>query len=87
MDYYKIVFKSKALKDLKKLEATFIKNIINNINSLKENPLPRGVKKLQSYHSLYRIRVGDYRVIYEIDKAEKIITIQYVRNRKDAYRF
>ena len=87
MDCYKIVFKSKALKDLKKLETAFIKKIINNINSLKENPLPGGVKKLQSYHSLYRIRVGDYRVIYEIDKAGKIITVQYVRNRKDAYRF
>lgn len=87
MDYYRIEFKKRAVKELKSLPTDIIKNLTKKITSLKENPLPRGSIKLSGSQFLYRLRFGDYRVIYLIDKDDKLITIQYIRHRKDVYRF
>ncbi len=87
MGYYKIEFKKRAVKELRILPTDVIRNINNKISLLREDPLPQGSVKLSVSQSLYRLRVGDYRVIYVINKVEKSITIQYVRHRKDAYRF
>jgi mRNA interferase RelE/StbE len=52
---------------------------------LEENPLPKGVKKLSGIDA-YRIRVGDYRILYQINSKKKIIEIIAIAHRKDAYR-
>ncbi|MFQ6056754.1 MAG: type II toxin-antitoxin system RelE/ParE family toxin [Methanosarcinales archaeon] len=49
--------------------------IDRSIQDLKENPLPRGVKKLKGANNKYRIRQGNYRILYEIDKESKLIII------------
>jgi len=86
MNYYSIEFKKKALKELKNFPKEIIKAINNKISSLIENPLPYGVMKISGAQSLFRIRAGDYRIIYHVDKNQNLITILYIRHRKDVYR-
>ena len=61
-------------------------NIVTAIDKLAEDPRPYGVKKLKGEDNAYRIRIGDYRVIYTIEDVIKIIEIQRIRHRKDAYK-
>lgn len=86
MASYKIVWKKSALKDLYKIRKEAISRIIKAVELLTSNPFPSGVKKLSGSERTYRLRVGNYRVIYEVD--ENILTIQIirVRHRKSAYR-
>ena len=56
------------------------------VEKLAEEPLPRGSEKLSGSERTYRIRVGDYRVVYELLRNAKIVEIQRVRHRKDVYR-
>ncbi len=86
MDYYKIEIKKSVQKDVKKLPEIEIRKITSSILKLKDNPFPVNCKKIQPSESLYRIRVGDYRVIYEVLAKEKKIMVHYIRHRKDVYR-
>jgi mRNA interferase RelE/StbE len=61
-------------------------NIVVAIDKLAEDPRPDGVKKLKGEDNAYRIRVGDYRIIYTIEDVIKIVEIQRIRHRKDAYK-
>lgn len=85
MGKYNISFKPAAEKELNAISTKFAEQIINKINLLIYNPRPMGVKKLKN-DSSYRIRVGIYRVIYEINDKNKIVTVYKIRHRKDAYR-
>jgi mRNA interferase RelE/StbE len=53
---------------------------------LAENPFPPGCRKLQGSRDAYRIRVGDYRVVYEVATGRLLVEIVRVRHRKDVYR-
>ena len=86
MDCYKIIWKSSAKKELKKLPQRIIKNIILNIEKLPLIPRPIGSKKLMGTKHTYRQRVGDYRVIYSIEKDQLIIEIIRIGHRKDIYK-
>ncbi len=55
------------------------------INGLRHNPRPHGYTKLKGSEG-YRIRVGDYRIVYDIDDGAQIVTIRRAQNRKDVYR-
>jgi mRNA interferase RelE/StbE len=83
---YRIIFSKTAEKDLDKLPVITIKKISKAIDNLAENPRPVGCKKLKSTKdNLWRIRIGDYRVIYEITDEIKVIDIRRIRHRKDIY--
>ena len=82
---HNLQFKNSAYHDLKNIDHIYQDRILKEIDGLQSNPLPPGVKKLTSTERLFRIRVGDYRVIYKIDGGT--IIIYYIRHRKDAYRF
>ncbi|MET7255481.1 type II toxin-antitoxin system RelE family toxin [Dyadobacter fermentans] len=56
------------------------------IDSLTANPRPSGVKKLENYKNSYRVRVGQYRIIYEIEDHQLIVEVIKVGNRKEVYR-
>jgi mRNA interferase RelE/StbE len=86
MASYRIVVKPSVGKDLKPIPQKTRQRIIATIESLGSDPLPVGVKKLEGSERTYRVRVGDYRIIYEFEKTAKTITIQYVRHRSIAYR-
>jgi mRNA interferase RelE/StbE len=85
---YEIVIKKKALKELNALPVSAIGRIVKAINNLAEIPQPEGSKKLVgSTDNLFRIRIGDYRVVYSIDDKVLIIEIRKIGHRKDVYRF
>ena len=81
-----IRFKKSAEKELERLPIHAIKRISKAIDALTENPRPAGSKKLEGQkESLWRIRVGDYRVIYQIEEVIKIVEIRRIGHRKDIY--
>jgi mRNA interferase RelE/StbE len=59
---------------------------MKRIEALKDEPFPRQSIKLAGAEQLYRLRIGDYRVIYGVDVEVKQIIVHYVRHRRDAYR-
>ena len=82
---YSIELSTAAVKDYNKIPDIFIDKINAAIDSLENNPRPSGYKKLKNREA-YRIRVGDYRIIYEIKDKELIILIVRLRHRKEVYR-
>jgi mRNA interferase RelE/StbE len=83
---YEILLERRAEKDLKKLPSELFQRIIVKIRSLSENPKLQGSRKITGSKSDWRIRIGDYRAIYEIDEKEKRVKIMRIRHRREAYR-
>ena len=77
-------FSKQAFKELEKINEPFYSNIKQAIFSLRDNPLPHGYIKLKGRDG-YRIRVGDYRVIYDIFDKELVIDVIAIGNRRDIY--
>jgi mRNA interferase RelE/StbE len=85
MPKYEVLLSKAARKAIDKLPLKTANTILAHITSLSENPRPTGCKKLKGYAEAWRIRSGDYRIIYEIeDKILKILVIA-VGHRKDVY--
>ena len=82
---YKIVISNTALKEINNLSDKMFIRVNNAINSLKDEPRPKGCKKLLNIVG-YRIRVGDYRILYRIKDEELEIFVFKVALRKDVYR-
>ena len=83
---YEILLERRAEKDLKKLPSVLFQRVIEKIQSLAENPKPQGSRKITGSKNDWRIRIGDYRAIYEIDEREKRVKIMRIRHRREAYR-
>ena len=86
MAAYSLSFKPSVEKDLRDLPKTEIPRVMQRIGELAENPLAHGSRKLVSAERFYRVRVGDYRIVYEVDSPSKLVIIHYVRHRRDVYR-
>lgn len=86
MDIYQINWKKSALRELKRLDRQTVPRIVAAVEALSSNPFPPDVKKLHGGESTYRMRIGDYRVIYEVFSSHLVIEIARVRHRKDVYR-
>jgi mRNA interferase RelE/StbE len=71
---------------LKKLDRPVQRKVVECLESLSTDPRPKGVEKLCQYPKFWRIRVGEYRIIYTIDDENGIIIMLLVRHRRDAYR-
>lgn len=86
MTTYSLTFKPSVEKDLRRIPKSLHERIFASLEGLKTNPFPKQSLKLSGAEKLYRLRVGDYRVIYEIDTQAQRITIHYIRHRRDVYR-
>lgn len=82
---YTVLIERYALKQIMKLDKQVIPVIKTAIASLADNPRPYGYKKLKG-EDAYRIRVGEYRIIYEIDDDIIVVTVVSVGHRKEVYR-
>ena len=82
---YHLKIKRSAERDLMKLPRSLFLRINQQILALRDDPRPPGVRKLQHNLEGWRIRVGNYRVLYQINDKEKIVTIFRVRHRRDVY--
>ncbi len=84
---FEIQFFKSARKGLKRLDTTSKQRIMKAIYALREEPFPAGVKKLKGQsEELYRIRVGDYRIIYTVKDGELLILVLTIGHRRDVYR-
>ena len=82
---YKLFILRRAQKELSKLPEDIYEKIKQEIFKLSQNPKPIGAKKLINREG-WRIKIGNHRIIYEIDKDNQTITILHIGHRKDVYR-
>lgn len=81
---YRIEIATAAERQILKLEASVRRRIFEKLDALAINPRPAGVEKLTAADA-YRVRVGDYRIIYDIDEETATVVVHKVGDRKDLY--
>ncbi|MBN1394739.1 MAG: type II toxin-antitoxin system RelE/ParE family toxin [Pirellulales bacterium] len=86
MASYSVRFQPSVEKDFRRISGDNLNRIFLRINALADEPLSRGAVKLSGTEGLYRIRVGDYWIVYAPDRLSKRVVIHYVRHRRDVYR-
>ena len=86
MAKYEIFIKPSAVKELEKLPPKDLAKITKKIQSLSDNPRPKGIQKL-SHLEQYRVRLGDYRIIYSINDDHRVVDVIKIGHRKEVYRF
>ncbi len=86
MSKYSFEYTRSARKDLFDLEKMIIRRIAEKIFQLCENPRPRGCIKLSGADNLWRVKVGDYRIIYFVYDEKRLIKIAVIAHRKEVYR-
>ena len=86
MVLFSIQWRNSTKKDIRNLPKQEVAHIIDAVSLLADDPMPHGSQKLSGSERSYRIRIGDYRVIYEVFTDSHTVEIQRVRHRKDVYR-
>jgi len=86
MASYEIVLRPSVHKDLRSLPKSVVARVMGRIEQLQDDPFPRQASKLSGTEQLYRIRVGEYRIVYGVDTEARQVTIHYVRHRREVYR-
>lgn len=83
---YRVLLERAAEKDLSRLSSEIHDRVIAAIQALANNPRPSGCRKLAGSKKDWRIRVGDYRVVYEIADEIRVVRVNHVRHRREVYR-
>ena len=86
MASYDVDFKPSVHKDFRRLPKSVVERVTKRIEKLQDEPFPHSVDKIETAERFYRIVVGDYRIVYEVDTQAKQIMVLYVRHRRDVYR-
>ncbi|MBI2434406.1 MAG: type II toxin-antitoxin system RelE/ParE family toxin [Candidatus Hydrogenedentes bacterium] len=86
MGSYQIEWDPAAKREFRSLPRQLQSRIVSKINALAANPRPSGIRKLSGEEDAYRLRVGDYRVVYRLLDRQVLIIIVRVRHRREAYR-
>jgi mRNA interferase RelE/StbE len=85
VDSYAVEFKTSARKELESLPDTVLARVVRKIEFLTEDPRPAGCKKLKGYKDLWRIRIGDWRVVYIVDDTVRRVSITRIAHRSRVY--
>jgi mRNA interferase RelE/StbE len=85
-EHYKILISRAAWKELMQFEESQQFRFFDAIEALEGNPRPDGCTKLAGDENFYRVRVGNYRIVYEIRDSVLIVTVVKVRHRREVYR-
>lgn len=83
---YRILITKQVEKQINALPQQVLDRVEHHLEALHTDPRPFGVKKLKGYTATYRVRVGNYRILYSIDDSTQTVTLLTVDNRKDVYR-
>lgn len=83
---YQVVLRPAADNALGKLPRNIPPRLLAKAQSLAADPRPHGVKKLQGQLNLYRVAVGNYRIVYAIDDTRRVVTVTIIADRKEGYR-
>ena len=86
MASYSIRLQPSVEKDVRRIGESDLRRIFERVEALSTDPFPRGVVKLTGAEGLYRVRAGDYRIVYEVEPSSSQIVVQYIRHRRDVYR-
>lgn len=85
-DPYSVGYENTARKELGKLDKQIARRVARAVSALGANPRPAGCRRLVGYDNLWRIRVGDYRVIYTVKDTELVVLALRIAHRSDVYR-
>ncbi|MBF4563391.1 type II toxin-antitoxin system RelE/ParE family toxin [Microbacterium sp. VKM Ac-2870] len=85
MSAYRVEFTTAAAKEVRKLEPQIRRRVLAAIANLETDPRPSGVRKLAGHESAWRVRIGDYRVLYEISNERVVVTVFRVAHRRAVY--
>ena len=85
MTRYRVEFTAAAAKEIRKLDPQIRRRILAGVSELEGEPRPHGVRKLTGYDNAWRIRIGDYRVLYEVIDDQVLVTVVRVAHRRDVY--
>ena len=83
---YSVEFKRSAMRQLKRLPKNIQRRIADAVDRLADNPRPHGYIQMETDDILYRIRVGDYRIIYEIIDNKLVVLVIRIGHRREVYR-
>jgi len=83
---YRVELTPRAQRDFKALDGSVRGRIKQRIESLAENPYPQGIKKIEGEDELYRLRAGDYRILYQVKGKVLLVLIVGIGHRRDIYR-
>ncbi|GAB4528905.1 MAG: type II toxin-antitoxin system RelE/ParE family toxin [Anaerolineae bacterium] len=83
---YHVVIANSAKRDLRRLSSDLQRRIAARLEALKSTSRPAGASKLRNREGQWRIRVGDYRIIYQIDEDKRLVIILRIKHRREAYR-
>jgi mRNA interferase RelE/StbE len=83
---YRLAIRPAAERDLRALPPAIRARVDAHIRALAETPRPRGVERLRGPQGGWRLRVGDYRILYDIDDGQQLVVMARVRHRRDVYR-
>ena len=83
MGKYSVEVKPTARKELEALPDGLLARVIRKLDALADGPRPAGCKKLKGYGDQWRIRVGDWRVVYVIDDAAKLVSVTRIAHRRE----
>ncbi len=86
MPSYRVVLARSARKELERLPGKVAVRVLDALEELEEQPRPVGSKKLRGSEDLWRVRIGDYRMIYAINDVSRLVDVLVIRHRRDAYR-
>lgn len=85
MDSYAVELKPSARKELESLPDTVLARVVRKVESLANDPRPAGCKKLKGYKDQWRVRIGDWRVVYIIDDAARLLSVTRIAHRREVY--
>jgi mRNA interferase RelE/StbE len=83
---YRIQLSKRVRKQLDSLPSSVFERVDVHITALRDDPRPNGAKKLKGFQRMYRVRVGEYRIVYELDDTAQEVRLVDVDHRKDVYR-
>lgn len=86
MGSYRVELTRSAEKDLRRIDRSRVSLVYAALEELSRDPRPPGVKKLACAEQTYRTRVGDYRIVYEVEDAVLLVLVIRIAHRKDVYR-
>ena len=85
MASYFVEVKPSARKELEDLPNSVLGRAVRKMESLGDNPRPAGCKKLIGYRDIWRVRVGDWRILYLIDDSAKLVSVTRIAHRREVY--
>jgi mRNA interferase RelE/StbE len=85
VDSYRVALTASAAKELHRLPSMVVARIVQRLERLAASPRPPGCKKLKGGDQEWRIRVGDYRIVYEIDDSAKTVDVTRIAHRREVY--